>query len=321
MAGLRGNEAWLAFGKQSGKGSPAATATFKNPFSGGNIAPVRETDQLAETDSSRDRGQTYVTTSGAEGDPEVYVRDDSVGALLFAVLGADAVTGVGPNYTHSITPANVQPYYTFWRGISSTLFERFDDCKVGSLTISADAGQPLTASLGVTGRDAERLVADPSGAWTGVDLADGAVYNYNEASVTLGGGATALVGSFELSIENNVSPQQTDDVVPYDVVEGTREVSLGFDLIFETLAEYNKFHYGGAAGTEISKDVFTTSASFTFTKGTNNEVAFTLPSIAYEEFDVAPDPGGDPIVVAVRAAAQRNTPIITATIKNQVATY
>ena len=141
-------------------------------------------------------------------------------------------------------------------------------------------------------------------------------------SPTLGGGATALVRSFELTIENNVTRQQTDDVTPYDVVEGMREVSLGFDLVFETLDEYNKFHYGGAAGTAISSTIFTTSAVFTFTQSANSAVSFNLPAIAYQEFPIEPDPGGDPVVASVRAVAQRSgSPVVTATVTNSVATY
>jgi hypothetical protein len=323
MAGLRGNQAWLLAKKQTGKGvaaDPNTTGAYKMPFSGGNISPVRETDNLAETDSSRDRGVTYVTTSGVEGSPEFYVRDSSIGFWLFAALGADAVTGT-TNFTHVLTPANSLPYITAWRNIADTLFEQYRDCKVGSLAISAEAGAPLTATAGIQGLQASRLTAAPDNT-TPVAIQNGAVYSFNEATVTLGGGATALVRSFELTIENNISRQQTDDVVPYDVVEGVREVSLGFDLVFESLDEYNKFHYGGAAGTTISPNVFTTSALFTFTKGVNNEISFNLPSIAYEEFPVEPDAGGDPIVASVRAVAQRGaSPVVTATVKNQVATY
>lgn len=310
--------------KQAVKGTPATVAaatTYKNPFSGGNIGPVRETDSLSETDSARDRGVSYVTTSGVEGSPEMYVRDASAGAWLFWALGAAAPTGVGPNYTHTITPSNVLPYVTIWRNISDTLYERYQDCKISTLTVSAEAGAPLTMSAGVQGLGTTRLTSNPDNTNL-APLASGAVYNFNEAAVTLGGGATALVRSFELTIENNVTRQQTDDVTPYDVVEGIREVSLGFDLIFESLDEYNKFHYGGAAGTTISPNVFTTSATFTFSKGANNEIAFNLPSIAYEEFPVEPDAGGDPIVASVRAVAQRSgSPVVTATVKNQVATY
>jgi hypothetical protein len=334
MPGLRGNTAWLMAQKQAAQGT-AATVTapvnsgaagtgagaYKFPFSGGNIGPVRDTDNLSETDANRDRGVTYVTASGVEGSPEVYVRDAGLGFLLMAALGADAPTGTTPNYTHVITPANTLPYYTFWRDIGDTLYEQFRDCKVSTLTISAEAGAPLTAALGIQGLVPSRLTADPSTA-PAITLQSGSVYNFNEATVTLSGGATALVRSFELTIENNISRQQTDDVIPIDVIEGVREVSLSFDLIFSSLTEYNSFHYGGAAGTAVSSSVYTTSANFTFSKGANNSIAFDLPSIAYEEFPVEPDPGGDPIVASVRAVAQRGgSPVITATVKNQVAGY
>lgn len=323
MAGIRGNVAWLLAQKQTAKGAAAtiaAESAYKMPLSGGNISPVRETENLSETDASRDRGITYVTTSGVEGSPEFYVRDAAAGFWLHAALGADAVTGT-TNFVHAITPSNNLPYITVWRNIGDTLYEQYRDCKVGSLTISADAGSPLTMTAGIQGLQASRLTAAPDTA-TPIPIQSGAVYNYNDATVTLGGGVTALVSSFELTIENNLTRQQTDDVVPYDVYEGQREVSLSFDLIFENLDEYNKFHYGGAAGTTISPNVFTTTALFTFSKGANNEISFNLPSIAYTEFPVEANPGGDAVTVSVAAAAQRGgSPVVTATVKNQVAIY
>lgn len=323
MAGLRGNIAWIMAQKQTAKGTAAtlsAASAYKMPLSGGGIAPVRETDNLSETDSSRDRGTSYVTTSGVEGSPEFYARDASLGFWLWAALGADAVTGT-TNYTHVLTPSNALPYITAWRNVGDTLWEQYRDCKVGSLTISADAGAPLAVTAGINGLQASRLTVDPTIA-VPVAIQTGAVYNFNEATVTLAGGATALVSSFELTIENNLTRQQTDDVVPYDVVEGTREVSLSFDLIFENIDEYNKFHYGGVSGTTVSNSIYTTSAVFNFSKGVDNSIDFNLPSIAYTEFPVDANPGGDPVTVSVAAAAQRSgSPVVTATVKNQVATY
>jgi hypothetical protein len=324
MAGLRGSTAWLMAQKQTTQGTPATTAvatTQKVPFSGGSIGPARATDTLSETDSSRDQGVTYASAGGVEGSPEFYVRDAPIGFWLFAALGADAVTGT-TNFSHTITTANTLPYITVWRNIADTLWERYVDCKVSTLTIGAEAGAPLTATAGIQGLSPTRLTTDPS-VTPAIPLASGPVYTFNDATVTLSGGVTALVRSFELTIENNITRQQTDDFVPYDVVEGTRTISLSFDLIFSTLTEYNQFHYGGAAGTSQSSTLYTTSALFSFSKGANNSIAFNLPNIAYDEFPVEPDPGGDPIVASVRATAQRpvSGSIITATVANQVATY
>lgn len=426
MAGFRGNVAWLMAAKQSVKGTPATVATattYKLPFSGGSIGPVRELDNLAETDASRDQGISYVVNSGVEGSPEFYVRDSSVTAWLYWALGAIAstpgtaavttiaLTGVptggsisytatvgGNTYTtaplafnanaaavaaafnalpgfptvvgaggplptavtltssgsgplptitiatnaltggtaptstivvttpgvaasHIVTPSNSLPYITAWRNIANTLFEQYSDCKVGSLSISAEAGQPLTATAGVQGLRTTRLPTTPDPSNLAPIQAE-QVYNFNDATVTLGGTVSALVRSFELTIENNLQRQQTDDVVPYDVYEGQREVTLGFDLIFETLDEYNKFHYGGAAGTAVSKDIYTTSAVFQFDKSNGNQLLFTLPSIAYQEFPVEPSASGDPVTVSVRAVGQRtSSSIVTATVKNQVNAY
>lgn len=321
MAGLRGNQAALAFKKQSAKGTPAtigAAGVDVVLFTGGSIQPSREVANLSETDANRDQGVAYVERYGVEGSPEFYARDENIHHALEAVLGAIASDAGPTDFEHIITPANALSYYTFYREIGGTLFEEFHDCMVSEATISSDAGSPLTVALSLMGRNALRLAAQPASL---PDIADGAVYNQNEMSVELGGGATSLVSSFELTISNNVSVQQTDDAKPYDVVPGLREVSLGFTMIFETLDAYNEFHYGGAAGTTQSDVLATTDALFTFSKGVANNIIFELPSIAYQEFPVDPDPGGDPIEVDVRAVAQRgDDPVVTATVNNQIAT-
>jgi hypothetical protein len=319
MAGARGNQASWAFAKQSAKGTPNTTYLNRLPFTEGNIGPSREIDNLSETDANRDQGQAFVQTTGTEGNPGTYVRDVSIHHLLEYALGARAVDDTAtPDIVHTVTPANALPYITLYKELGGLLFEQYNDCKVNELTISAEAGQPLTAQLDVAGRAAIRLAAQPASI-TSLDLDTDTVYNFNDATVTLAGGATSLVGSFELTITNNVTTQQTDDSVPYDVVEGLREVSLGFNLIFETLDEYNKFHYGGAAGTTQSRVLAETDALFNFALGADNSVEFELPHIAYQEFPVEPDAGGDPVVVDVRAVAQRHAtdPVVTATVANQ----
>lgn len=327
MAGFLGNIGWIMGQKQTAKGTPATVAlpsatagAWKSALVGGGMAPVRTVGQLAETDSSRDQGVSYVQSSGSAGQPQFYARDDTLGFWLWTALGADAITGT-TNFTHVLTPSNTLPYVTVWRDVADQLFEQYADCKVSGITVAAQAGQPLTATLNLFGANVVRLAVDPSTAAT-IPLSKGFVYNYNNATVTLSGGATALVGGFSLTIENNVTQQQTDDVQFYDVVEGQRQVTLDFDLIFSSLSEYNAFHYGSTSGTAVSPNIYTTSADFQFDNGVNNQVKFTFPSIAYTDFPVDVNAGGNPITVAVKSVAQRNaSPIVTATIKNQAALY
>lgn len=340
MAGLSGKTGWIGIAKQTGTGTKRVTSAgggisptvpaFRNPFSGGNIMPTRETDRLSETDSARDQGAAFVTSAGVEGSPEMYVRDDSLGIYLAAALGTPAApSGTSPNFIHTFTPKQALDYYTFWRNVggdAAGVTEKFIDCFVSGLTISADAGSPLTVAANIQGLTASALAAPI----TTPALSSGRVYTFNDAAVALGGGsgtptAVRTISSFELSIENNVSRQQTDDVIPYDLSANQREITLGFDMIFENTTEYLKFHYGGSLGVVQQSGIFTTNAEFTFNYGgANNEVKFTLPSIAYEEFPVEPDPGGDPITVSCRAVAQKATGVtdlLTAIVKNQVVTY
>lgn len=336
MAGIHGNTAWLMFKKQTAKGTPATAGEaaesstlkqtcFRVPFTGGNIEPARSFGNLAETDANRDQGVSYAKTGGVAGTPEMYTRDTAIGALLTYCLGADAVTGTTPNRIHTITPANNIPYVTFWRDIGDTLFERFQDCFVSSLNFKATAGEPLTVAANVLGVKTTRLETDPSVGVTTIPLEKGYVFNYNDATVSLAGSATGLISSFDLTIDNNVSSQQTDDFSPYDVTAGQRVIDLSFDIIFESLEQYEKFNYGSGAlkseRTAESNELFQTSSEFNFAHGANNGVKFILPSIAYESFPVAPNTTGAPIVASVKAVAQRSTPIITAEVKTQVESY
>lgn len=319
MAGIKGNVAWVAAAKQTVKGTPNTTYAYAWPFAGGNVQPTREVGNLAETDSSRDQGIGYIQRVGVEGSFEIYVRDASLPFWGLAALGATAPTGSMPNYTHTQTPATNLGYYTVARMLGNLLWEQYDDCKVNSFQVQANAGEPLTATIGVLGRKSTRLTVAP----TIPTLESGAVYSFNEATVTLGGSGTLLVGSFETTLENNLTSQQTDDFVPYDIVEGQRTATVGFDLIFEALDEYNKFHYATNVGTVQVGSLFETTAVFLFSKGANNSIQFDYLHMAYEEFPVEPDPGGAPVTASVRAISQRNVtdPVFKMTTKNQVATY
>lgn len=317
MAGLRGNQADIGFAKQTAKATIPAVAEFATPFSGGEAGPTRETDVFAETDTTRNAGNTIVTQTAAAGAPEFGVRDPYFHRVLELALGAKATTGT-INYTHTLTPAATLPYFTAYQSLSATLYEEFQDSKVNELTVSADTGGTLTATLDFLSRKSVRKTS----LWASHPAAQsGALYSFNDATVTLGGSATALIASIDLTIANNVSLQQTDDSVPYDVVEGLFEVTVGFRMIFETLDEYNKFHYGTSGGTTQVSTTQTTSLDFEFIKSANNSIKFTLPNVAYEELSPTPDAGGDPIEVDVTARAQRSgSPFITAVVKNQTAT-
>lgn len=319
MAGIRGSQAYLAAAKQTGKGVAPTAWQDTYFFEGGNVSPSRSTDQLSETDNSRRAGDFFVTQTAVEGAPEVYVREDSIHHLLEYVLGSAThvfETEVG---THTITEAASLPYVTFGKGQGALLFEQYNDVKVDSLDISWATASPGVATVNVMGLAAVRQPEEWKAPLAPSIAAQEAPLNFNGAAVTLSGGITHLVSSFELTIANNLTLQQTDRSVPLDVVEGLSAVTGGFDIVFEKLDEYNRFHYGTTTGTAQSPDLAQTSLNVVLSRTGGGSVEFDLPVIAYTEFPVEPDPGGAPVVASVKFAAQRNEAgFVTATVTNSV---
>lgn len=325
MAGFRGNQAFWTAAKQAEKDKAPKDWQDTYLFTDGNLMPGRQTDQLSETDANRNAGDFFVTQTGTEGTPGAYVRAASIHHLLEYALGAAESSGSAEaGFTHTIAPAAALPYLTLGKGLSGSLFEQFSDCKVDELSLKWSTGQPGTVSTGVKGRAATRRAAvwgaeDEPGVPPATNM--DAPLSFNNATVTINGAETRLVSSFELTISNNLTVQQTDDSVPFDIVEGLLAVTFGFDFIIEDLKEYNKFHYGGESGTTQSPDIFTAEdLKFKFA-GTNakNSLELHVPKYAYTEFPVEPDAGGAPVTAAVRGAAQRDPEgFVKATVKNEV---
>lgn len=322
MAGLRGNQAYWTIAKQEGKEEEPEAWQDTLLFTDGNMMPSRETDQLSETDSNRNAGDFFVTQTGSEGSPSTYVRTASIHHLLeFALGSVESEGSEEAGYTHTIAPAAALPYVTLGKGQGATLYEQYNDCKLDELQLSWATGQPGTVSSSFKGRGAVRQAEEWEGELEPPTTNTAAPLSFNGATVKIGGEATRLVSSFELTISNNLTVQQTDDSIPFDIVEGTLAVTLGFDFIVEDLEEYNKFHYGEAAGTEQSATIYTTEdLTFEFA-GTNakNSLKLVLPKTAYTELPIEPDAGGAPVTAAVKGAAQRDEEgFLSAVVKNEL---
>lgn len=321
MAGLRGNQAYWVAAKQTGKSVEPTKWDDTHLFTDGNLGPTRGTDQLSETDSNRDDGDFYVTQTASEGSPQSYIRDASIQHILEYAMGAVTHEGTVGEYTHKGAMANALPYVTFGKGQGATLYEQLNDCKVDELTLAWSTASPGTVTCSFMGRGAVRKTTEWAAGLAPPAVAGAAPLNFNNCTVKIGGAETRLVSSFEITISNNLTLQQTDDAVPYDVVEGARAVTLGFDYIIEDLKEYNKFHYGGEAGTTQSPNIYTTeNLTFEFAGASvKNGLTLVVPKTAYTEFPVEPDAGGAPTVSAVRGAAQRSAEgKLKTTVKNQV---
>lgn len=317
MTLIKSNVAWAQYAKQTGKGVAQSTFDLRARLaSDDQLRPRAETAVFAETDGSRDAPNSEKMQGGAEGALARGVRDALFHRDAEAALGSKATTGT-TNYIHTVSGANTLAYWTIQQNLGDTLWEQFTDAVAQEWTVSGEAGGFLTSSLSWLARTPTRLTTAP----TGPAEDGGALYTFNDATVSIGGSAVGNVRSFNMTLTNGLQLLQTDDIVPYDISVGTREVVCTFDMLFEDLVAYNSFHYGSSAGTTQSSTTFTTDLLFSFSKGANNSIDFDFDAVNYEEFPIGPDTGGDPIIVSVRARARRNANGLLRTIvKNQTAT-
>lgn len=325
MSGISSRHGTIAIAKQTAKGSAAATPTVKFALSAApSVAPIKERGRYVMTDQGRDPGQAYTSRMAVGGDFQVYMHPDGFGLLGLGVLGTNADTGAGPNYTHTITPADDVPWFTVWRMVGKVIFERFVDCKINTLRVEGNAGSPLVVSIGLEGIKAEFEAAD-----TALAKLTSAGYLYPEANGRILLAAVAKrIHRVTIDIGNGLSSYQADDYHPSDIDPGGREVGLSFATRFASGAigvnEYRTYYYGSNAGTQQSGAVATQAFSVEFYRDANTSVKFDFPQVAFAAVPVNPDPGGDPLEVEVATVVEKPTgatPIVTLVVKDQTATW
>lgn len=332
---VAGNIADLSIGVQATQGAAAATPLTRAYLMGGGLAPMRDIADVEETGSGRLRSTAYVQNVRAEGSPQFAVRPNMIVPLLWAAMGAKAVTGAGDPYSHTLTLAATQPYCTFWRTLG-TLFERFVDVKIASLSFSSEAGGVLAVTSELLGlapafQTAANTTATPETTNTFVhsDLAGQllvetvAASRIRRVAITIGTGATIAYG---------------DKVYGDAVEEGMHDITIETEQTISDFALWNRYHYGtttpsnNAAPTQDPVELAGTGIDFKWTKRTSGGTAATperslqftatrLQIAAIEGQD--PNVNGDPLTRTVRykVYAPASGSGLTAVVKNSTASY
>jgi len=246
----------LAIAKQAAKGTPAAVAQYRTRVTGGDVAPVRNTPDLAETGTSRLPYTSFVASMGVDGSPAVAVRDEMALELLYGALGSKAVAGVADPYTHTLTPANALPYFTFWVMRGDLIWERFTDCKISQAELVSEAEVALSLTATVVGSKSEALSAAvyateaTAAPLSGAGEAGTGVYVHHHGSglLLVEGVAISRMERVAVTINNNAGRQMGDSIFADDITEGAQEITIATRqrVAAEETALYNRLHYGTA---------------------------------------------------------------------------
>jgi hypothetical protein len=324
-----GNIADLALALQAAKGTAATAAQYRTFLLGGGLAPDRVVNDLEETSGTRLRSQSYPSMVSVTGTPEIAVRPDIIGAILFGALGDIATTGVEAPYVHEITPANTLPWFTAWRMLGDLVFERFVDCKLVQLVITSEAGQPLKAAITVEGI---RPNSQTTHTQSAVLVSDADPFMHYDAAgaFLVEGAAVSEINRIVLTINNNGTKLQGDSLHPFTVSEGMLNISLEIGHVIIDAELYNRFHYGSAspannaeATTEILE--LTGGVDFTWEQPSGEVLQIVCERVQLKTltgFD--PNTSGDPLAnVQTYQVYQPSDggPGIVATLTNDVDEY
>lgn len=235
----------LAFAIQSAKGSAAAASAFRIRLSGGfTIQPDKPATRSGGVSTGRVALSGYVPSVRARGEPESYLRPTFVGALLYAVLGAKAVSGSSDPWTHTFTVANTQPWLTFWRQSGGVIFERFVDCKVTQLRLSSKAGEPVRVAFTVLGIDSRyRTTAETT---VSVETGPAFLHRHAQGALLVEGAAVAEIDDLDVVIDSGTTVRDT--LAAYDMKDGPRAtITARVAQRLVSAALWNRLNYGSAS--------------------------------------------------------------------------
>lgn len=284
-----------------------------------------------EIGGNRDVADAYLGAVSWSGDLDFYPRFKHLATILYAAFGTKAapVTATGVT-THTITPGNIQPWYSVEEQIANgyEVF-RYTDVKANSLHFEADANGYLMGTLGLIARiqTAGHVASDPS---TLVDISPMAVGT--NITVTYNG-VTVPAKSFSFDMANNLEDDdfRLGSFFLGDVTEKRREFTFGLALRPANSALMRQAVYGASAATAVgglvTKQAFVITISAYEdipggTPATKYSVQFTVPKAAIAPFAV--EPSGDDVIehdLEIRALRpDPAVPICTAVVKTDQAT-
>ena len=311
IVGISSRIGTVALGIQTAKGTPAANPTVKAFYNAApSVKPYQNDARFSMTDSNRDAGDPYVTQIGVAGDVPVYCHAEMMALLWHLTLGANADTGSSDPYTHTATPANDQPYFTMWRMVGNTIFEKYTDCKINQLTIDGGAGSPLTATFNVMGITSTFLASDV----TTVDPITTSPYLYMDGAGALKVDTVAYpIHALNLVVNNNLSAFQADGYGIDNVDPGGRDITGSYSIRFGGATalplDYRSYFYGSDAGTAQSTTFATHALDFLFTRAVGppaRSMEIQIPKARWADIPVQPDPGGAVIEVQCAFEAMRS---------------
>lgn len=314
------------FAIQSAKGAAEAQPQFAGPVGGGKLLVI-EVEQAEDELTSSQIGSPgeFRESAAFAGEWESRMWPASFGGLLYAVLGADQVTGAQAPYSHAITPDAELPWVTVFgeKGSGATAERKsFPDCKCDALKIEWEGNGPFKVTPTWGGLDVawSAVAFDPDLDESAVDYLKGihvaTVLDLNGA----GEDCDAIVqgGSIEIK-RNTTGDTKSGQLEPTDIGEGNFECEISLKCRVPDLTAVRLLLTGAVNGSSISAEVPYGDLTLTITDSPTI-VTLAAGKVAWKTQEPDSDPKGGPAEITLQGRCYGALPLTT-TVVNAVATY
>lgn len=332
------NKNYGTFGiaKQSAVAVPATpTVTVLASADSDGIDVSTSTEAVKLTNGKRDTtAGRYVSSSEATAKLTTLAFDGFVGLLAFGALGKDAVTGDAAPYAHAISMGEELPYLTFSQqtGSSDAPIQQLADCKVDSLSISAEGTKPPAVEAALKGCAATWL-AQKTWAGPAFDASKGWFRTAGAKvlfSLTDGEPkavpATVDLSSVTFKIENGVEASTViGEAAPRRQTEKSATVTAELSGTTSSTELYRAVKTGSATGTEVASTIVTGSLQVTLPHSVDAKKSLTVKMGAIpwniNAMSVSTDGGPFALTLSTDGAISVGGTSIEVIVTNDVAAY
>lgn len=298
---VNGNGVKVQFAAESSFGTSAAGDTQIEVLSESLAYNATKTEEGLLT-GGIGGGKVETMSADASGTVSVLAKPITVGFFLKQAFGVEAVVSANTKYKHTFTPigngeGDYLPSITFNINRMASVL-KYLGMTANSLSFSASAGDRLKLDIGYVGK------TEDSGSMTSSlsDL-DSAVFAFKLSQLAVSIGDTAIdCESITFNYNNNCDNSvQTTGTGLYHAQPkpGKRECTAEISALFDSTTE------------GIRTDKFKTDAivslTATFTDGSGNILAFSLPSAQIESMPNATATGADTMKQSMTIRAINNS--------------
>ncbi|MGQ0671239.1 MAG: hypothetical protein ACT4PO_16525 [Actinomycetota bacterium] len=318
---------YVGIGKQTLRGTGVAPTVFAAYVDAVDLDHGVALNKILEAGAA---GQVTFTEKGGHmpsGGFTFLARPSITSRLQAFVLGADAISGIGP-YTHVLTSDFATDYQSVEQNLADESVERFVDCVVAELVYTIDPDNPV---LRVKGTWLGGVPAHQGAVATAETYETELPWLLSEGVFTVDGAAAADVKGFTFTSRMRISLEKIALVTPKYIVKVGEDAEVEFTEFQTAITStgYRKVNYGTTSGTAASASATSGAFIAQFDRGAGaaaRQLKINIPTIDYESAVYTPlDPGageGTKVVYSAFGRKVAGAALVTVTgITNDSAAY